>query len=31
MRDLFGLDNIQSFNRDFDDWKPYKLKRDDTI
>ena len=25
------FDNIQSFNRDFDDWKPYKLKRDETI
>lgn len=25
------FDNIQSFNRDFDDWKPYKLKRDEII
>ena len=25
------FDNIQSFNRDFDDWKPYKLKRDETV
>lgn len=25
------FDNIQSFNRDFDDWQPYKLKRDEII
>lgn len=25
------FDNIQSFNRDFDDWQPYKLKRDETL
>lgn len=25
------FDNIQSFNRDFDDWQPYKLKRDETV
>lgn len=25
------FDKIQSFNRDFDDWQPYKLKRDETI
>lgn len=25
------FDNIQSFNRDFDDWCPYKLKRDEII
>lgn len=25
------FDKINSFNRDFDDWKPYKLKRDDII
>lgn len=29
MRNLF--DNIQSFNKDFDDWEPYKLKRDETV
>lgn len=23
------FDKIQSFNRDFDDWQPYKLKRDE--
>ena len=23
------FDKIQAFNRDFDDWKPYKLKRDE--
>lgn len=27
--DIF--DNIQSFNKDFDNWKPYKLKRDEII
>lgn len=25
------FDNIQSFNRDFDGWQPYKLKRDEII
>lgn len=25
------FDNIQSFNRDFDDWQPYKLRRDENI
>lgn len=25
------FDNIQSFNKDFDDWEPYKLKRDETV
>ena len=25
------FDNIRSFNKDFDDWKPYKLKRDETV
>lgn len=25
------FDNIQSFNHDFDDWEPYKLKRDEAI
>lgn len=25
------FDNIQSFNKDFDGWKPYKLRRDDQI
>lgn len=25
------FDNIQSFNNDFADWQPYKLKRDETI
>lgn len=25
------FDNIQSFNNDFDGWKPYKLKRDETV
>jgi hypothetical protein len=25
------FDNIQSFNNDFENWKPYKLKRDETI
>ena len=25
------FDNIQSFNKDFDDWQPYKLKRDGTV
>lgn len=25
------FDKIQSFNRDFDDWKPYTLKRDETV
>lgn len=25
------FDNIQSFNRDFDDWEPYKLVRDEII
>ena len=25
------FDNIQSFNRDFDDWEPYNLKRDETV
>lgn len=25
------FDKINSFNRDFDDWKPYKLKRDEII
>lgn len=25
------FDKIQSFNHDFDDWQPYKLKRDETI
>lgn len=25
------FDNIQSFNRDFDDWTPYNLKRDETV
>lgn len=25
------FDNIQSFNHDFDDWQPYKLKRDEII
>ncbi|MDE5785360.1 MAG: hypothetical protein K2H98_02410 [Duncaniella sp.] len=25
------FDKIQSFNHDFDGWKPYKLKRDETI
>lgn len=25
------FDNIQSFNKDFDGWQPYKLKRDDVV
>lgn len=25
------FDNIQSFNKDFDGWQPYKLKRDEVI
>lgn len=25
------FDNIQSFNHDFDDWKPYILKRDEVV
>lgn len=25
------FDKINAFNRDFDDWKPYKLERDDVI
>lgn len=25
------FDNIQSFNKDFDGWRPYKLKRDEII
>lgn len=25
------FDKIQSFNRDFDGWQPYKLKRDETV
>lgn len=25
------FDNIQSFNKDFDGWEPYKLKRDETV
>ena len=25
------FDSIKSFNKDYDDWKPYKLKRDDNI
>lgn len=25
------FDNIQSFNRDFDGWQPYKLKRDEIV
>ncbi len=25
------FDNIQSFNKDFEGWEPYKLKRDDTV
>lgn len=25
------FDNIKSFNSDFNDWQPYKLKRDETI
>lgn len=25
------FDNIQSFNRDFPNWEPYRLKRDEII
>lgn len=25
------FDKIRSFNREFDDWQPYKLKRDETV